>query len=125
MASANQIREAILSFAEPRDNNRFVLEFSEASFDIRNSEDAEAVQLADAIQANLAAVSVGHARLDDLYKNILMLAGTVVQEAEPVGVVDVAPQVVTGTSTLLSAAAAAGALVGGMVGVGRAWEYAS
>lgn len=104
MASANQIREVILSFAQHGDANRFVLEFSRLSFDIRNHGSAEAIQLADAVQSKLADVSVGHGQLDNLCASVSMLSGDVVQEAEPVGVPDgfYSNEVVTGTSTALA-----------------------
>lgn len=127
MASANQIREVILSFAQHRDANRFVLEFSKLSFDIRNHGSDEAVQLADAIQSKLADVSVGHGRIDNLCASVSMLCGDFVQEAEPVVVPSdfYSNKVLTGTSTVLALVAAVGAVVGGLVGEARAWEYAS
>jgi hypothetical protein len=127
MASANEIREVILSFAQHRDNNRFVLEFSTVSFDIRRHGSPEAIQLADAVQSRLADVTVGHGRKQDLCAAVSMLAGNVAQEAEPVVVPnDFAPAlgVLTGTSTSLSLGAAAGAVVGGLVGATRALEFA-
>lgn len=127
MASANQIRQAILDFVGHRDPNRFVLDFSRLSFDLRNSGDVEAIQLSAAIDGKIADVSVGHGRVEDLCQSVSMLCGDALQGFEAMTVPNGFhfDAVSTGTSTSLAGEAAAGAAVEGLVGVGRAWEYAS
>ena len=59
MVSANQIREVVSAFELHGDPNRFVLEFSRLSFDIRNNGDPEAIQLACTIEDKIA-TAIGH-----------------------------------------------------------------
>ena|ERR1700733_10030640 len=60
MISANQIREVISGFLEHGDVDRFVLEFSKVSFDIRRRGTAAAADLVKTVEAKLAEAYVGH-----------------------------------------------------------------